>query len=134
MPTKKIKGGRRHLELTNCTLQWPDKQNFSPGTQNAATIDINNLMTGESILRGVKPEVEITINGVNYQVGGLKGQQNYAFLRQEDIEQLEADQAALQFTGYEVSEPPALFAWNPVLHRNSKEGGFLSRRRFRQEL
>lgn len=81
---------------------------------NAATIGLDNLMTGENILRGVKPEAEITINGVNYEVGGLKGQTNYAFLRPEEIDQLKADPSALQFTDYEVSEPEAPFAWKQV--------------------
>ncbi len=83
---------------------------------NAATIGFDNLMTGENILRGVKPEAEVTINGVNYAVGGLKGQVYYAFLRSEDINQLEADPSALQFSAYEVSEPKAPFAWKQVRH------------------
>ena len=81
---------------------------------NAATVGLDNLMTGESILRGVKPEAEISINGVNYRVGGLTGQKNYAFLRPEDINDLTVDSAALQFTAYEVSEPRAPFAWKQV--------------------
>lgn len=84
---------------------------------NAATIGIDNLMTGESILRGVKPEAEILINGVNYEIGGLKGQPNYAFLRQEDIDKLTSDATSFQFIGYEISEPVAPFSWKRVRHR-----------------
>ncbi|GJM31389.1 MAG: hypothetical protein DHS20C18_03900 [Saprospiraceae bacterium] len=83
---------------------------------NVATIAIDNLMTGESILRGVKPEAEITINGVNYAVGGLKGQMNYAFLRPEDVSQLIVDSSAFQFAAYEVSEPQAAFGWKQIRH------------------
>ncbi len=85
---------------------------------NAATVGFDNLMTGEAILRGVKPEAELTINGVNYAVGGLLGQPNYAFLRPEWIEQMTADPASFQFTGYEISEPKAPFAWKRVRHHD----------------
>jgi len=81
---------------------------------NAATVGLDNLMTGESLLRGVKPEAELTINGVGYAVGGLSGQPNYAYLRQEWIDQLTNDKAALQFAGYEISEPKAPFEWKKV--------------------
>lgn len=83
---------------------------------NAATVGFDNLMTSETILRGVKPEAEIAIDGKSYEVGGLKGQPNYAFLRPEDLEKLEANPEAFSFTGYEVSEPKAPFDWKRVRH------------------
>ncbi|MEQ9100797.1 MAG: hypothetical protein RIF36_22195 [Imperialibacter sp.] len=86
---------------------------------NAATVGLDNLITGESLLRGVKPEAEITIDGITYAVGGLKGQPNYAYLRKEWIDQLTNDQASLQFTGYEVSEPKAPFEWKQVRHHTA---------------
>lgn len=86
-------------------------------TPNAATVGLDNLMTGENILRGVKPEAEISIDGRNYEVGGLKGQNNYAFLRPEEIDGLEADSAAMQFINYKVSEPKAPFEWKRVRQR-----------------
>ncbi len=83
---------------------------------NAATVGFTNLANGENLLRGVKPEAEITLNGVPYAVGGLQGQSNYAFLRPEDIDGLRNDPAAMQFVGYELSEPRAPFAWKRVRH------------------
>ena len=83
---------------------------------NAATIGLDNLMTGENMLRGVKPEATITIDSVHYNIGGLTGQPNYAFLRKEDVAQLRADSAGLVFTGYAVSEPTAPFGWKRVRH------------------
>ena len=74
-------------------------------------------MNGENILRGVKPEAEISIDGIIYEVGGLKGQKNYAFLRPKEIDGLTADPSALQFTDYEVSEPKAPFEWKQVRRR-----------------
>ncbi len=83
---------------------------------NAATVGLDNLVNGENLLRGVKPEAEITINGQLHAVGGLVGQSNYAFLRPSDIDQLTSDPAALQFVQYEVSEPEAPFDWKQVRH------------------
>ncbi|MEX0313071.1 MAG: hypothetical protein AB3N18_02760, partial [Allomuricauda sp.] len=83
-------------------------------TPNAATVRLDNLATGESLLRGVKPEAIIKINGVNYDVGGLKGQPNYAFLKPEWLENMNADPSSLQYVGYEVSEPKAPFDWKRV--------------------
>ncbi len=85
-------------------------------TPNAATIALDNLATGESLLRGVKPEAVVEIDGVRYEIGGLKGQPNYAFLRPEWIEQLQGDAAAFQLTGFIVSPIEARFAWKQVRH------------------
>ncbi len=83
---------------------------------NAATVAFDNLMTGEAILRGVKPEAELTIDGVLHEIGGLKGQPNYAFLRPEWISTLTADPKAWAYTGYETGPATAPFAWKQVRH------------------
>jgi hypothetical protein len=83
---------------------------------NAATIAIDNLSTGGSLLRGVKPEARITIDGQAFDVGGLKGQPNYAFLLPEWVDTLTADPNALQFTGFDVGEPQARMEWKQVRH------------------
>ena len=85
-------------------------------TPNAATIGLDNLSTGEAVLRGIKPEAKVKINGVSYDVGGLEGQPNYAFLKYEWLEQMETDPSAFSFVGYEVSEPEAPFQWKQARH------------------
>lgn len=79
---------------------------------NAATIAYDNLMTGDSILRGVKPEAIVEINGRTFNVGGLLGQVDYAYLRPEWVDSFTADPNALQFAGYEVGRTEARLAWN----------------------
>ena len=71
---------------------------------NAATIGFRNLITGESILRGVKPEATIELDGQKYAIGGLTGQPNYAFLDPTWIPSLKNDPGAFQFQGYEIRE------------------------------
>lgn len=81
---------------------------------NAATVGFDNLMTDEAILRAVKPEARITIDGKVYDVGGLIGQPNKAFLRPEWKAALGADPAALTFLGFEVGKPLERMAWAQV--------------------
>lgn len=88
-------------------------------SNNAATVAFDNLITGETIIRGVKPEAEVKINGIAYEVGGLKGQKNYAYLKQEWIDELTNDPASFQFVNYQVSKPIAPFEWKRVRHHDS---------------
>ena len=83
---------------------------------NAATVAFDNLVTGETLIRGVKPEAIIELDGVRYDVGGLKGQPNYAYLLPEWVDQLKADPAAFQFVGYEVGDPEERIQWKRVRH------------------
>ena len=45
----------------------------------AATVAFDNVMTGDSILRSVRPEAQVELDGKKFDVGGLAGQpvQNY---------------------------------------------------------
>ncbi len=78
---------------------------------NAATIAVDNLMTGESMLRGVKPEAMIEIDGMKFNVGGLLGQPNYAYLLPEWVEQFRSDPKAFQITGFDVGKIEKRFEW-----------------------
>jgi len=99
------------LQLTNGLLRRTIR--LKP---NAATVALDNLNTGESLLRGVKPEAVVEIDGKRLNVGGLVGQSNYAFLRPDSIDQLKADPTAFQFVGYEVGKPVERFAWKQTRH------------------
>jgi hypothetical protein len=83
---------------------------------NGATVGLDNLMTGQAVIRGVKPEALIMVNGVSYEVGGLTGQPNYAYILPEWLEQMKADPEAFSFTGFEVGRPEERFAWKQVRH------------------
>ena len=83
---------------------------------NATTIAFENITSGESIIRGIKPEAEITINNIEYNIGGLTGQPNYAFLKKEWIDTLKADPNGFQFTAYKIGDIQAPFKWKQVRH------------------
>ncbi|MCC6144467.1 MAG: hypothetical protein IT368_11735, partial [Candidatus Hydrogenedentes bacterium] len=83
---------------------------------NAATIALDQVPTNTALLRGVKPEARISMDGQAFDVGGLKGQPNYAFLLPEWVDAMTADPGAMQFTGFEVGAPMARMEWQQVRH------------------
>ncbi len=101
----------RELELNNGLLRRVIR--LEP---NAATVTLDNLINGESLLRGVKPEAVIQIDGQRFAIGGLQGQPDYAFLRPEWIAQLRVDPAAFRFVGYEIGQPTERMAWKRTRH------------------
>ncbi len=78
---------------------------------NAATVGFMNLMTGESILRGIKPEAVIKIDGQTHDVGGLIGQEEYAYLLPEWLDSMTTDKQAFQFVKYKIGNTEARFPW-----------------------
>ncbi|MCW3101118.1 MAG: hypothetical protein JWL77_6736 [Chthonomonadaceae bacterium] len=78
---------------------------------NAATVGFDNLMTGESVLRGVKPEAQLQFDGVRYDVGGLRGQPDYAYLLPQWLDALTADPSGFQFIRMETGKTQERFPW-----------------------
>ncbi|UVI33173.1 hypothetical protein [Paenibacillus spongiae] len=78
---------------------------------NAATVAFHNLMTDETIIRGVKPEAILRISGEDVAVGGLVGQPDYAYLRPEWVDGLTSDPTAFQCTGFETDLTKERFPW-----------------------
>ncbi len=85
-------------------------------TPNAATVGFDNLMTGETLLRAVRPEGSVTLNGIEYSIGGLAGQPNQAFLTAAWIDDLQADPKAFQFRGLSIGQPQPRMEWKRVRH------------------
>ncbi len=83
---------------------------------NVATVAFDHLAARQSLLRGVKPEAIVELNGVRFNVGGLKGQPNYAFLRPAWEDTLEPLPGSLRFTGFEAGPIEAPFPWKRVRH------------------
>ena len=78
---------------------------------NFATVDYTNQITDSSLLRGIKPEAILTINGHPFEVGGLKGQPDYAYLDSEWIPDLTSDGNAFQFREYRAGETETPYPW-----------------------
>ncbi|UCG58072.1 MAG: hypothetical protein JSU70_00925 [Phycisphaerales bacterium] len=78
---------------------------------NAATVAYDNLMTGESIIRGVKPEAIVELDGRQYEVGGLVGQVEYGYLRQEWVDIFTSDPNAFRFKDFQIGRTKERFGW-----------------------
>ena len=56
---------------------------------NLATVDIQNLMTGENMLRAVSNEGILTLDGKNYSLGGLDGQPEFGYTQYKWLDRME---------------------------------------------
>lgn len=65
-----------------------------------------NKSTGQQLLRAVKAEARIRINGTAYNVGGLYGQQEQAYLLPEKIDSFTAHDSDFVFSAYSVEDLP----------------------------
>lgn len=100
------RSGPKEITLTNGLVSRSFQ--LVPG---AATVAFDNLLTGSSVLRGVKPEAILELDGAKYAVGGLLGQVGYAYLAPAAVDSLKADPDAFQFTGFDVGQTKERFAW-----------------------
>ncbi len=87
--------GRNELTLGHALV----RRTFRLGP-NAATIALDNLTTGASLIRAVRPEARVQLDGVWFDVGGLTGQPNQAYLTESWLDGLQADSAAFRFAGF----------------------------------
>jgi hypothetical protein len=78
---------------------------------NAATVALDNLMTGQAELRSVRPEARVTINAKEYPVGGLVGQPIHNYLLPEWLDKMTAEPGAFTFAGFDTGSTAARMEW-----------------------
>jgi hypothetical protein len=83
---------------------------------NATSVDYRNLVTGAGLLRGVKPEAVLVLDGQRIEVGGLAGQPDYAYLDVAWLDRMTSNPDAFQFAGYSTGKPEARYEWKPRRH------------------
>lgn len=79
-----------------------------------ATVGLESLGDREAVLRAVKPEAVVVINGVSHQVGGLEGQPDHAFLKDEWLADMAPSDGSLGLVGWKVSLPDERLKWKRV--------------------
>ncbi|MBP6446682.1 MAG: alpha-galactosidase [Saprospiraceae bacterium] len=99
--------GDKYLELNNGLISRRIQI-----TPNTSTTSFKNLSTGEEFIRSVRPEARITINGETYNIGGLYGQKEHAYLLETWIKDFVKKEADFQYTRYESGEVQPHFQWN----------------------
>lgn len=78
---------------------------------NAATVALDCPITGQSLVRSVRPEAMIRVDGTAYAIGGLSGQPIHNYLRREWLDRLQAQPGAFEFTGFETGPTRERFEW-----------------------
>ena len=78
-----------------------------------ACTDFKNLSNGQQLLRAVSPEARLVIDGKTYQVGGLKGQTEKAYLRPEWVDDFTALATDFKLTGVESEPLQPFLNWQP---------------------
>lgn len=83
-------------------------------TPNVTTIALDNLMTGEAVLRTIKPEAAVTINDYELSVGGLYGLPVQNYFLPEWLDQMTANARDFRFVRVEEGKPVERFPWKRV--------------------
>lgn len=77
----------------------------------AATVAIEDLTTGEHLLRAVGPEARIELDGSQLPIGGLMGQPVKNYLKDEWLAALKPDPKAYRFVSWSEGPIEARFVW-----------------------
>lgn len=80
---------------------------------NVACTDYKNMSNGQQLLRAVTPEARLTINDKAYNVGGLYGQKEQAYLLPEWVDAFTNDKNDFQFQSYTVMDIQPFIHWKP---------------------
>ncbi len=78
---------------------------------NLACIQYTNLTNGQELIRSIEPEAKLVINNHNYNVGGLHGQKEKAYLNLEVEKNLYQNDADFIFTKYTISPIEPFIHW-----------------------
>lgn len=78
---------------------------------NFACYDFQNMTSSQQLLRAIRPEAKLIIDGKEYNVGGLIGQQEKAYLQQEWMKGFKAGAEDFMFTGYTVTDIKPYINW-----------------------
>lgn len=96
---------------------------------NIACVDYKNMSNDQQLLRAIKPEASVTINNKEYNIGGLHGQKENAYLLNESINTFTADKNDFQFVKYTESDLKPFINWKPkgfAMNKNQPTGKTLS--------
>ena len=79
---------------------------------NLTCTEYKNMSNGQQLLRAVMPEAIVIINGTSYNVGGLYGQKEKAYLLPEWLDNFSANDSDFHFISYTISPLKPFLNWN----------------------
>jgi len=100
-------------------------------TPNVACIDYSNLRTGQQLLRTVREEARITINGRKYLIGGLRGLKEKAYLDTAWLPDLTAGTGDFSYESYQIDNIKSPLNWKTIFWTTAKNYGAGKRISFR---
>ncbi|HEY3860814.1 MAG TPA: alpha-galactosidase [Verrucomicrobiae bacterium] len=107
---KIVSGGLNEITLENGLIRRVFR--LAP---NAASVAFDDLMNGQSLLRAIRPEAEVTLDGAKLDVGGLAGPPIENYLTPEWAGQARSEPGALPFVHYKTGRTEARFPWKKRL-------------------
>ena len=78
---------------------------------NVACFDFTNLSTGQQLLRSIKPEAKITIDGKQYNIGGLHGQKQNGYLLPGWVDSMRTGKEDFVVISHKVSDITPFVNW-----------------------
>jgi len=107
----RVESSERELTLTNGLVARTFRLD-----RNAACVALDDLAGDRSLLRAVRPEARLTLDGTSYDVGGVVGQPNQAWITEEWLEGMSIAPAAFRYVGHAIGEPVERLEWKRVRH------------------
>jgi hypothetical protein len=87
------------------------KRKFVIAGSSVACTDFKNIINGQQLLRAINAEAKVTINNVEYAVGGLKGQSEKAYLLPAWVDTLKSLDNRFIFSSFLMEEIPQNLKW-----------------------
>src|SRR6476661_1774602 len=78
---------------------------------NVACIDYTNMSNKQQLLRAVKPEATITLDGTDYNIGGLYGQTENAYLIPSWLNTFSAHENDFHFVSFAITDIQPFLQW-----------------------
>lgn len=78
---------------------------------NFACYDFQNMANGQQLLRAIRPEAKLIIDGKEYNVGGVLGQQEKAYLQQAWMKGFKAGASDFMYESHQVSNIKPYINW-----------------------
>jgi hypothetical protein len=109
-----------HIENKNIILQNGLVRRMIRITPNAACFDYTNLVNGQQLIRSIKPEARIFINGTGYNIGGLQDQPENAYLLPAWLDDMHRNDSDFYMRSHAVNNIKPFIQWKPSTWASNK--------------